>query len=185
MGTVICAWLLVSAGCIYVPGPPMTDTVWHRDLPGPPWLLGDSRSSSAIRPGKTREQVQSVLGEPHSASAAREAYSIGVYVGWVLGPFPFRDNAWNQTTLITKYWTLLVDYDQSGIVRRWQLVPGWVSVGDLPPRQGRNDDRGSEHAATLLRRREPHRDIQPVHWRCYCLSRYDRNSTNFSTGMIR
>lgn len=123
----IIAFVLASAlagGCVYIPGPVMTDTSEKHNLPNPSGsngFLGTPDSDKPVRLGASRQQVRAYLGDPDmlNDTGNQDVYRLRVHLGWLWSFLP--GHLWgNWTYSISTEWALLIGYDGHGIVRSWQ-----------------------------------------------------------------
>ena len=114
----------LSGGCVYVPGPALTDTDQKANLPNPSGasgFLGTRDSHKPVRPGASRNQIRAYLGNPDmlNDTGTTEVYRLYVHLGWVWSFLPGH-LAGNWTHSISTEWALLIGYDRKGITDSWQ-----------------------------------------------------------------
>jgi hypothetical protein len=129
-----------SAGCVYIPGPPVVS----RGSEHPMGAFGNARSDKPVRPGANRAEVRGALGNPDliSPDGMRECYYCEQRIGWLICLIPaghiFLQDFSNPSSR-----DLVISYDAAGAVKTWELsasqdrdnwlVPGKSTTSPTPP----------------------------------------------------
>ena len=108
-----------TAGCIYIPGPPLTDTSDRKNLPCPPLLLGPA---GRIPKGSTWQAVHETLGtsDEISTGGLNETWHLHTHLGWLWSILPGHLGG-DWTAGISDNSILIVHFDQAWRVRTWSI----------------------------------------------------------------
>lgn len=110
VGLVLLAIVLMASGCIYIPGPLLTDVGTKTNLPPPSSLISNHGD---IHIGATRQHVRDVLGDPDKLGedVMTEIWYLHPHQGWLWCLLPMVHFWGDSTGFISGDVTLTVSYD--------------------------------------------------------------------------